>query len=101
MFKRILYKTLIVFLLILFIISNIKISCGMSYEEGELPLPPSNSTPTPAPTPSKPDAPNDNQTEECKHYSVRGFSGNVQEAIDSVSDTTIGKGSLSAKDVRY
>ena len=100
MYKKFLYKILVFFLLLLFMVSQTKISHGMSYEEGELPLPPSHSTPVPTEKPSKPDTPNDNHTEECKHYSVRGFSGTIQEAVDSVSDTTIDKGSLGAGDIR-
>ena len=100
-------KILIILMIISFLgLQNISIVYGISYNGAEFPSPPSSSggggsvSPSPDPTPSQPDSPNDDHSVECKHHTVHGFTGNVQEVIDSVYDTTIGKDSLGAEDTR-
>lgn len=51
-------------------------------------------------TPTHPDAPNSDQSIICPHVTVRGFTGSVQEVIDSVNDTTIGRNTLGAEDTK-
>ena len=51
-------------------------------------------------SPSHSDAPNDDRSIICPHVTIRGFTGSVQEVIDSVNDTTFGKNTLGAEDTK-
>ena len=100
-------KILIILIIASFLGTQGQIVYGMSFGGGEFPPAPSNGgggggggSPTPPVNPTHPDANNDDQSIDCPHTTIRGFTGSVQEVIDSVTDTTIGKNSLGAEETK-
>ena len=100
-------KILIILIISSFLGTQSQIVYGMSFGGGEFPPAPSNGgggggggSPTPPVNPTHPDANNDDQSIDCPHTTIRGFTGSVQEVIDSVTDTTIGKNSLGAEETK-
>lgn len=100
-------KILIILIISSFLGTQSQIVYGMSFGGGEFPPAPSNGgggggggSPTPPVNPAHPDANNDDQSIDCPHTTIRGFTGSVQEVIDSVTDTTIGKNSLGAEETK-